>query len=121
MCKAYELVLADGSAVWCDKDHHQKLFGGIPFSYGTLGFLTAVDIYIIPFMPYVKQTYIPVSSFDEAVEVFERVTKDESVDTVEGIMYANDEGVIMSGRFEADTKVNVYSQSFANILLNEKL
>ena len=107
-CKAYELVLADGSVVWCDKDRHQKLFCSIPFSYGTLGFLAAVEINIVPFMPYLKQTYIPVSSLDEAVKVFETETKDESVDTVEGIMYSKDDGVIMSGKFEADIKVNMY-------------
>ena len=107
-CKAYEVVLADGSVVWCDKDRHQKLFCTVPFSYGTLGFLAAVDITIVPFMPYLKQTYIPVSSMDEAVKVFEKETNDESVDTVEGIMYSKDEGVIMSGKFETDIKVIVY-------------
>ena len=99
--------MADGSVIWCDKDHHQNLFGNIPFSYGTLGFLTAVDIDIIAFLPYLKQTYIPVASLDEAVQVFEKLTKDNSVDTVEGIMYSKDVGIIMSGKFEADIKVNV--------------
>ena len=100
-------MLADGSVVWCDKDRHQKLFCTVPFSYGTLGFLAAVEINIVHFMPYLKQTYIPVSSLDEAVKVFETETKDDKVDTVEGIMYSKDDGVIMSGKFEADIKVIV--------------
>ena len=42
--KAYETVLSDGSVVWCNKDERMELFSAIPFSYGTLGFLTAVDL-----------------------------------------------------------------------------
>ena len=42
--KGYETVLSDGSAVWCNKDERMELYSAIPFSYGTLGFLTAVDL-----------------------------------------------------------------------------
>jgi delta24-sterol reductase len=42
--KAYESVLSDGSVVWCNKDENMELYSAIPFSYGTLGFLTAVDL-----------------------------------------------------------------------------
>ena len=101
------MVMPDGSVIWCDKDHHQKLFVSIPFSYGTLGFLTAVDIKILPFKRYLKQTYIPVCSMKEAVQVFERETKNQSIDTVEGIMFSKNEGVIMSGKFEDSIKVSI--------------
>merc|ERR1712079_882409 len=57
ICKAYEMVLSDGSVIWCDKDKHNELFSAIPFSYGTFGFLTAVDIDIIPYKPYLKHSY----------------------------------------------------------------
>ena len=97
--------MPDGSVIWCDKDHHQKLFISIPFSYGTLGFLTAVDIKIVPYRPYVKHTYIPVSSMDEAVRVFEKEINNPSADTVEGIMFSKHEGVIMRGKFEESMKV----------------
>ncbi|RHY99552.1 hypothetical protein DYB35_011560, partial [Aphanomyces astaci] len=46
ICTSYELVLADGSTVICSKDVHADLFYSIPWSYGTLGFLTAVEIQI---------------------------------------------------------------------------
>ena len=77
----------------------------MPFSYGTLGFLTAVDIKIVPYLPYVKHTYIPVSSVKEGVQVFEREINNPLSDTVEGIMFSKTEGVIMSGRFEESLKV----------------
>ena len=54
ICHSYELVLADGSLVKCSRDQDPDLFYAIPWSYGTLGFLTAVEIDIIPFkvIPY---------------------------------------------------------------------
>ena len=49
ICLKYELVLADGTITTCTRDENSDLFYAIPWSYGTLGFLTAVDIMIIPF------------------------------------------------------------------------
>ena len=68
ICRGYETVLSDGSVQWCDKDQEPELFTSIPFSYGTLGFLTAVDLDIIPFKPYIKLTYEPVYSLDEVTK-----------------------------------------------------
>lgn len=48
ICVSYELVLADGSLVKCSRDEKSDLFYAIPWSYGTLGFLTAVEIKILP-------------------------------------------------------------------------
>ncbi len=96
------------------------MYSALPFSYGTLGFLTAVEIDIIPYKPYIKLRYFPVHSLQEAVNIFKRETfskvwKETSgnrvakskfvtiatlqADSVEGIMYSLNEGVIMSGNF----------------------
>lgn len=53
ICLSFELVLADGSLVTCSRDENPDLFYAIPWSYGTLGFLTAVEIKIIPSTRYV--------------------------------------------------------------------
>ena len=45
----YEIVVADGSVMECTKEKNSDLFYVIPWSYGTFGFLTAIDIDIIPF------------------------------------------------------------------------
>ena len=52
ICHSYELVLADGSIVVCSREQDPDLFYAIPWSYGTLGFLTAVEIDIVPFKVY---------------------------------------------------------------------
>ena len=117
VCTAYEIVMPDGSIIWCNKDNHQKLYLSIPFSYGTLGFLTAIDIKIVPYRPYVKHTYMPVSSVEEAVQVLNREINNPDADTVEGIMFSKDEGVIMRGTFEEELKV---CSEICNIVFTQK-
>ena len=99
ICKQYEMILADGSVVWCSPTENKELFAVQPLSYGTLGFLTCVDIDIIPYKPYMKLTYHNVQSLDAVVNKFTEVTNDPEVDSVEGIMYTLNSGVIMSGKF----------------------
>lgn len=43
-----EIILANGDVVTCNKDNNRELFDALPWSYGTLGFLTSVTISIIP-------------------------------------------------------------------------
>ena len=59
----------------------------------------SVDIDIIPYKPYVELTYHNVQSLDQVVNKFVEVTNDPTVDSVEGIMYSLNAGVIMRGRF----------------------
>jgi delta24-sterol reductase len=99
ICRRFEMVMADGSVVSCTSEDKAELFSALPFSYGTLGFLTAVDLDIIPFKPFMRLRYLPVHSLEEAVEVFKRETVDSDADSVEGIMFTREKGVIMSGHF----------------------
>ena len=56
------MVLSDGSICNCSEDENPDLFCNIPFSYGTFGFLTSVELDIIPFKPYMKLQYTNVNS-----------------------------------------------------------
>ena len=77
----YLQVLADGTITTCTRDENSDLFYAIPWSYGTLGFLTAVDIMIIPFKPYIKMVYEPTYSLEETIKVFERETNENDADS----------------------------------------
>ena len=107
LCKAYEIVLSDGSVVWVDETNHEDLFRAVPISYGTLGFLVSVNVAIVPYKPYIKHTYYTANSMEKMIELFEREVKDPSVDTVEGIMFRKEQSVIMSGKFVDATEVRV--------------
>ncbi len=43
------MILGDGSRVTCSATENPELFSAVPFSYGTLGFLTAVELDIITY------------------------------------------------------------------------
>lgn len=43
-CVSYELVLPNGELVRCTQHENPELFAAIPWSHGTIGFLTAVEI-----------------------------------------------------------------------------
>ena len=102
-------VPADGTLTTCSRDKNSDLFYAIPWSYGTLGFLTAVDVMMIPFKPYIKLIYEPTYSLEETIEVFARETKKDNSklkiidetdnDSVEGIMFTKEKAVIMTGTF----------------------
>ncbi len=100
ICAAFEIVTAEGKLVKCSPTENAELFYQIPWSHGTLGFLVAAELNIIPVKKYVRLEYQPVFSLDSMVEVFEQASRDtDHNDFVEGLMYSSDQAVIMRGRF----------------------
>lgn len=107
ICISFELVLSDGSVVKCTKENNPDLFYAVPWSYGTLGFLTAVEIKIIPVTKYISLKYIPVRGVGKIVDLFEKESKNLKNDFVEGLMYSLDEGVIMIGNMVETLKSEI--------------
>jgi len=97
-CLTYEVVLADGSLVKCSKDEYPDLFYSIPWSYGTLGFLVAVEIPIIPAGRFVRVEYHPCHTQEQIIETFSSQIKKPENDFVEGLVYSRTTGVIMTGQ-----------------------
>jgi Delta24-sterol reductase len=70
----------------------------IPWSHGTLGFLVAAEIRIIPATRFVRLEYIPTYSAAEFTQVFaEKSLEREKNHFVEGISYSRNLGVVMTG------------------------
>ncbi|RZF41100.1 hypothetical protein LSTR_LSTR002732 [Laodelphax striatellus] len=108
ICVSFEVVLADGSVLKCSKVENTDIFYAIPWSYGTLGFLTAVELQIIPSKKFVELTYQPVYSLDEAMDSFEKEIKRRTGNEfVDGIMFSKDRGVIMTGNLVDTPKKTV--------------
>lgn len=99
ICESFEIITPDGKLVTCSKDENPELFSMIPWSHGTLGFLTAVELKIIPCKKYVRLEYIPVFNQDEMIELFEKESRNtENNDFVEGLVYDKHQAVIMLGK-----------------------
>ncbi len=94
---AYEVVVGDATVVRATGEMNADLFHALPWSYGALGIIVAVELRIILCKPWVHLRYHPVYSLKEACELFTReVCRPQPPDFVEGIMYACDRGVIMT-------------------------
>ena len=92
-----DIILADGTVTRASRAKHADLFWGMAGSYGTLGVVTAAEIQLIPAKKYVATTYIPVTSFAEAVRIVSKATAD-GYDFVDGILFAKNAGVIVAGK-----------------------
>lgn len=100
ICSAFEIVTAEGKLLKCSATENPELFYQIPWSHGTLGFLVAAELKIIPVKKYVRISYQPVYSLDSMVDLFQQASADsDSNDFVEGLVYSKDQAVIMTGQF----------------------
>ncbi|XP_006635059.1 delta(24)-sterol reductase isoform X1 [Lepisosteus oculatus] len=97
ICVAFELVLADGSLVRCTVKENSDLFYAVPWSCGTLGFLVAAEIRIIPARRFVKLQYEPVCGLERICQRFAEESANKENQFVEGLQFSLDEAVIMTG------------------------
>ncbi|XP_044761273.1 delta(24)-sterol reductase-like [Coccinella septempunctata] len=98
ICLSYELVLADGSVVRCSPENNPDLFYGIPWSYGTLGILTSVEVTLIPAKKYIELTYLPFKSLDAMSVYLEEAVVDDRNEFVEVLIFNENESVVMIGK-----------------------
>ena len=61
--------MADSSVTYCSEEENSDLFHAVPWSYGTLGFLVAAEIEIIPCKRFIKLDYYPTYSLEETIKV----------------------------------------------------
>ncbi|MEI7869265.1 MAG: FAD-binding oxidoreductase [Candidatus Methylumidiphilus sp.] len=100
ICESFEIVTAEGKLLRCSRSENTELFHLIPWSYGTLGFLVAAELKIIPATQYVRIEYQPVYSLDDLVGQFESASRNtEENDFVEAILYGKETAVVMLGKF----------------------
>lgn len=102
ICASFELVTAEGELLHCSAHEHVEMYYAIPWSYGSLGFLVAAEIKIVPAKDYVHLTYITFSSKQAFIKRFtEESLKpfDEAYDFIEGLIFSKQQAVLMLGKF----------------------
>lgn len=99
ICESFDIITPDGQLRHCSEQENQDLFYSIPWSHGTLGFLVAAELRIIPAGKYVELQYEPVHSRTVLLEKFESASRIENdVVFVEALTFSKDEAVLMTGR-----------------------
>ncbi len=97
---AYELILGDGTFIRSTPTENADLFYALPWSYGTLGFLVAVELKIVPIKPYIHLAYLPCHSLDEMCQLTQSLANDENgPHFLEVTVFNKNESVIMCGEF----------------------
>jgi len=100
ICERFDIVTAEGTLVKCSPSENTELFYQIPWSHGTLGFLVAAELKIIPVKKYIRLKYQPVTGLDAIVDAFAAASADsQNNDFVEGLVYSRDQAVVMTGQF----------------------
>ncbi|EGT30605.1 hypothetical protein CAEBREN_11576 [Caenorhabditis brenneri] len=112
ICTQYEVVTSDAELLQVFPDPTAKtkkskeansLFWAIPWSQGTLVFLTAATMKIIPCKKYVKLQYKKTNTLEEMCDVLTEDSKKNSsfddVDFIEALLFTKDKGCIMLGEF----------------------
>ncbi|XP_050529828.1 delta(24)-sterol reductase-like isoform X4 [Daktulosphaira vitifoliae] len=98
VCTRYEIVTGNGDLMTCSKTENAELFECIPCSYGTLGFLTAVEMKIIPAKNYVLLKYHPIIGSTEQLEKTLAHEVENDNDFVEILMFSQTESVLITGQ-----------------------
>ena len=107
-----ELVLANGSVITASSTENADLFHGAAGSFGTLGVTTLLEIQLMKAKPFVELTYHPVASVPEAIQKIEHFMKDPSLAYIDAILYAVNQGIIMTGCLVDKPRQGVRTQRF---------
>lgn len=105
ICLSYELVLADGSLIECSPEKNSDLFYSVPWSYGTLGILTSVELKLVPAKKYIELMYVPFKSVSAMTEYFEKEVTNYDNEFLEVLVFNEKESVVMIGKQKDDVGV----------------
>jgi len=79
------------------QEENSDLFHAVPWSCGTLGFLVAAEVKIVPAKAWVKLRYEPVRGLENICRRFTEASQNKQNTFVEGLQYGRDAAVVMTG------------------------
>lgn len=126
--RSVEMVLPDGEVVTAhnpalvaavvgpdralsqQQQQHTDLFRGAAGAVGTLGVTTMLELNLVRAKKFVRTRYQRTRSVAEAIRLVKAATADEANDYVDGILYSQDHGVVITGQM-TDEEPGVASSS----------
>jgi len=98
--KSVDVITGDLQVVHCSATENADLFHALPWSYGALGFVVALEIEIVPVKPFVRVTYLPCHTKDDFVAAFQEAsTGPNPPEFVEAVLFEPQRGVIVTGDY----------------------
>ncbi|KAL9113675.1 MAG: hypothetical protein Q9227_002120 [Pyrenula ochraceoflavens] len=110
-----EIVLGDGRVVRAEREgEREDLFRGAAGGLGTLGVVTLLEVRLREAGRWVEVGYRSVGGAEEAVRMVKEITSErERVDYVDGILFARDRGVVITGRMTDEAEKGLEVQRFS--------
>lgn len=111
--KSVEIVLANGEVIIASDSENADIFKGAAGALGSLGITTKLELRLIPAKRFVKLTYHPYSNIHETVKALRVATEGSANDYVDGIIFSNNHGILMTGKLTDDIPSSESAQSFS--------
>lgn len=109
-----EMILGNGDLVKASRTERPDLFHGAAGAAGTLGITTLMEVQLVVAQKYVKTTYCRTTTTAEAITVTEAATKDPKNDYVDGILFSQHHGVIVTGELTNEIPDDVKPRTFSD-------
>lgn len=110
-----EMVLATGEIITASETENSDLFRGAAGAVGTFGVTTMVELQLIKASRYVEATYHPINSMEEATAtLLDFTSKPDEFDYIDGIMYSQNSGAIVTGRMTDNPSAGIPEQRFSD-------
>lgn len=94
---SYEFVSGKGERIKASASQNSDLFHCAGFSHGTLGFLTALEINIVPASKSLLVTYVQCSSINELQNNYQDAILNSDAFFLEAIVYSKEHAVLIRG------------------------
>ncbi|KAF1847021.1 FAD-binding domain-containing protein, partial [Cucurbitaria berberidis CBS 394.84] len=111
--RSIEMVLATGEVITASESENADLFKGAAGSLGSLGITIKLELRLIQAKRFVKLIYQPYSTIHDTITVLRQATENPDNDYVDGIMFSNTHGVLMTGQLTDDIPLSEVPQNFS--------
>lgn len=109
-----EMILGNGDIVKASEEERTDLFHGAAGAAGTLGITTLMELRLVEAKQFVKTTYRKTNCTADAISGIKREIENPQVDYVDGILYSNDHGVIVTGELTNEKPTGYPVQTFSH-------
>ena len=109
-----EMVLGNGDVIRASRHEREDLFRSAAGAVGTLGIVTLLELRLTEARTYVYVTYQRINSTSMAISEIQSQSALLKADYVDGIMYSQDHGVIITGTMTDDKPPESPVQTFSN-------
>jgi hypothetical protein len=108
-----EIVLANGEVVTASKTVHPDLFKGAAGALGTIGITTLIELQLIQAKKFVKLTYHRRRNVHDTIQAIQQEIANPSNDYVDGIIFSQTHGVVITGQLTDDISDSAKPQTFS--------